>query len=323
MSVAEFGNNVDEVRQKLQEILPLVDSGQEKADAVTDALEQHQNQLSESFDRLTQQAADVENSAEQWQSILEAVESKAATEVGEVVQTTGMIKQLLEQGEQSLRKTGQQCQQILETIETTVSTAGDSSVDGLASYASAAEATVQRLGEGQEQFEQAGQAVVDQFENFQSQWSTAETAAIDVFDTLESVATGDWIANITETFASLRDEGDGAFESIVMLLSENAGEVTELFADIGGEVIDLADDLAGRAGDLFGGLADKALSDFGETLSGGIGSIVTGTLGNFGQEIIENVATSQLGVATTTALAPVLPGIAAAKKVTGFINSIF
>jgi hypothetical protein len=84
----------------------------------------------------------------------------------------------------------------------------------------------------------------------------------------------------------------------------------------------LADEFQSQLSDIFSQVKSFAEQEVGDALSEAVENALRSGVEALAGEVVSNIATTQVGVATTGALSPVLPEIVAAQKLTELINSI-
>ena len=321
MSIADFGNSVEEVRKKLSEILPLVDAGQQEVE------ELHSQFAGE----LSTDEENYETLAENWKSLGELAETSEADVDSHTSEITGIID-ALEQGVEEFGSIVDELSSDLDAAKEQVESvlaAGEQAVLAVAETLSAeftnllsgvgrVQETIDQLREGvNQQLDALTQGVAEFATRFQADLESAE----DLFNTFTDTAS-DLASGFTETLTSLGDAASDAASNFVDTLGEHHGEIGEFFSIFATDSQNLFEEFSSQVTDLFGQWKSFAEEEVGGALREAVEHAMQAGVEALATEILASVATTQMGVATTGALSPVLPEIVAAQKLTELINSI-
>lgn len=136
-------------------------------------------------------------------------------------------------------------------------------------------------------------------------------------------------SSLTETHAAALEENFGSLADAVQeeLVDGLAGDfdsvgqqVQELLSEFDGDIGELADDLEARAGQLLNDLGETAKEELESSIKESVEELVEEAVKGFTAEIVENIVMTNLGVTTTSTLSPILPELAAAKKLLELVN---
>jgi chromosome segregation ATPase len=322
MSIHEFGNSVDEIQQKLSEILPLVDAGAERAEQL------HQS--------IHGQLADFENNFESLGTSMNNMGETAGGLDGELAQSATEITAGFEDVTSRLdasRQAADEAVERLEGIQQRVDADIDPVVEQLESNANSLNSEFDSLSQNatatQDNLTTLRQSSGDAFteldtevNGFAERWEADSTASEQSLGALKTALSDTHTPEVKRKFNGLSDSTVETVSNVVSLVSNHEGGIGEFFSSFDADVDNLAEEFKSKTEEMFGSLKDYAETQCGRVIEQSLEHLVKEVVEAFAAEVIASVATTQVGVSTTATLSPIIPELVMAKKVTGLINSI-
>jgi len=322
MSVTAFGSTVDEVQRKLNEILPLIDSGASRAkelhEQIENELTQYQNSfiaIDESLDTMQETAASLDGEIEVARSDLETGMNELGVELAEA-------EQKVEEGLQKVT-------QAEEQIELLINDVGSQFDAGTAAAAAQFDTTAEKAGEMitmvttlRGKTETGLNELSEEVASFATQWEADSATSKGSLDTLTTTVAQSHKDEVSKQFNGLNDSTVEAVTNIVNLATDHETGFNEFFAAFDTDADTLVEEFKAKSQEMFADLQDYTENQCGKVLEDALENLTKEVVEALAAEMIASIAMTEIGVATTSALSPIIPELVIAKKITGAINAV-
>lgn len=319
----ELQQDVDEIESDLNQILPAVEAG---AAQIHDVQQTLAKQLAE----VKQHTTELRQLLESFQQAQTAKRAAAEQYIADVASASGTVIAATQQGLQRLQDAGGVVQQAQDLMQSAVEamavefrqtaavlTEGAEEligvVEGTASvWSSTAKETVTQIGQWTEGLQSC-----------QTQFDEGLQSAGELLNQKSEALAGE----IAKIFQTAHDEFVTGVETQLLEGTQDGlsavGENIEGFAQDATSAIDsLAEDVKARLGELLEGLRQYAEDEIKSNLKAAFDELVDEVLAAFIAELIESVVLTQAGVATTSALSPVIPALVVAEKLLSAVKNL-
>jgi chromosome segregation ATPase len=318
----EFGNNVDDVRRKLEDNLPLVDAGVERAKELHEIFASELSEYDSNYGELEESLEKMQSEATELASRVTEVQSQVTSTVEGFVSSFEEIEQLTNTSIDQLTAAQQRVESELESVGSQVQSAASSLESQFGSLSTQASSMQEMLENVKQQAESKFAELADSVESIASQWQADESSSGEALDSLQSKLADSHTAEMKEKFDGFNQKSADTVSGMVSLLTEHEGGIGEFFSAFDADAESLADGFKEQAQEIFGNLKEFAESEVGGILEETLENLTKETVEAFAAEIASSIAMTQVGVATTGALSPIIPQLVIAKKVTGVMNAI-
>ncbi len=322
MSANEFGNSVEEVQRKLTEILPLVDSGVEQVMKLHEVFAEELPKYQTLFEGIQSGINQIGEIAEKENSELLDQKSTLSTQNNELIDILEGNNQKTGDAISALTEVQERAEAEINANSARVEASAKDLIDQIGKVSQNADLAKESLNSLQEKTTDAFDGLTQGIDGFTSQWDADESSSMQALDDLKSAVSNDHTAEVKQQFNGINDSTIETVSNVVSLLSDSETGFTEFFSVFDADAETLAADFKSKSQEMFGNLKDYVEKECGEILESGLENLAEEIVEGFAAEVITSVATAQFGATTTAALAPILPELAVAKKITGAINSI-
>lgn len=322
MSIHVFGDTVEEVQRKLSEILPLVSSGADRVLQLHATLESELTGYQTSYENLESSISSVASEAAELGGEITGIQSEVESGINELINGLDEVNEQTETALQHLDATQERLEADLAGRTTELqagSTVVESHFDTMNEGTIALQAEVNTL---REQADTAFTEVADRVNEFASAWEQEEAKSQESLVSLKSAITENHSPEVKQKFDGFNASTVETVRNVVDLLTEKDDGLSDFFSAFDTDADALAESFKSKTREIFGELKDCAENECGKAIQESLDNLAKEVIEAFAAEVIASAVTTQLGVATTGALAPIIPELVIAKKVTGVINSI-
>lgn len=320
---ADLREEIDDIEQNLNEILPAVEAGATGIHAAQEALveilgrfRQHTEELTVFLGALEQERQNRHQAINQSRSRVDEVarelleHSEGATqhahEIGKTIaeiqtMVESAMSELLSEIQNSATGLQERADELID-VATQAENATTASSNG---FASVIDEWISALREGRSQITDTVQATQSSIRE------NAEATRVDLLNTINT-AYSEITSSVDSQLSQETLEAISAFTT----------DFSNLTEDLNGALEGLAEQMRERLSSSLENLQSYAKDEIEASLNGSFEKLIDNCVSEFIEELIENVATTQAGVATTSALSPILPAIIVAEKALRFINSL-
>ena len=323
MSLHEFGSSVDEVRQKLKEILPLVDAGHEAAEELHNrmqgdlsSIEEKYDSLAEAMNAVAEAGSEADDQISEWESMLSSSGEEWSNKLEDLSEKSVIIWSKIEEGQELVRST-------FSDMNESISTAYEDASSGLTEMFSKAEELDSMVQSDQEETTSRFEEVKDALSELSSEFTSQQGNASEGLNALQMVVSEEWSNRLNEMMKGLLDSTAAEATSICESIATHAEGIHSFFSTFKSDSESLAQEYGNKASDIVSGLKDYAENHVVTTLTDGVEELVEKGITVFATGVGLSFVMAQTGVATSSALSPIIPEIVIAKKLTDVINSIF
>ena len=323
MVANQVEQNIDEIQQVLNTMIPQVEGGITQANQQNESLVEHletqgrlHKSMSDAADTAIQEynatIASARKATETMQSLSEQNESFSSQMLGDA----NDIKSELETAVSEMK---QHCQKALGAFQTSLEEEEShlqSQVQEVSRCATECQSTTQEvitsLTQLHEQTNGHQQTLSGQATQLDSTLSEATTA-------LTSEQNNQLQATFDESLQQVQDFLAG---DLCDFESEVAEFVQELATQLKEEISGVSEQFQQQATELVDELGEYAAEQIKEEINGAFDQIIDDALNEFAEELLKAIITTQAGAATSTTLAPLVPALVAADKALQVINSV-
>ena len=322
MSIHVFGDTVDEIQRKLGEILPLVDAGVERVMQLHATLQSELADYLSSYESLESSMGTVAAAASELAGDITDIQSEVETGAGEL---TGGLDEVGEQATDALQHLTATRERVEADIESASSqlqasaATAESQLDSMVETVDSMHGQVTTL---RDQAETAFGEVDERVTEFSTNWEQDESKSRESLTSLKSAISDQHKPEVKQKFDGFHANTVETVSNVVGLLTEKDGGMDDFFSAFDTDAETLAEDFKAQTRKTFGELKQCAENECGKAIEESLENLAKEVVEAFAAEIIASVATTQLGVSTTSMLSPIIPELVIAKKVTGVINSI-
>ena len=322
MSVTAFGSTVDEVQRKLNEILPLIDSGAERAKELHEQIENELTQYENSFTDVDQSLDTLQETAAALDGEIDTVRSELETGMNELGVELADAEQKAEAGLEKVT-------QAEEQIELLINDTGSQFDAGTTSAAVQFDAIAQNAGEMKTivtslrgKTEAGLNELSEEVTTFTTQWEADSATSKGSLDTLTTTVAQSHKDEVSKHFNGLNDSTVEAVTNIINLATDHETGFNEFFAAFDTDADTLVEEFKAKSQEMFANLTDYTENPCGRVLEDALENLTKEVVEALAAEMIASIAMTEVGVATTSMLSPIIPELVIAKKITGAINAV-
>lgn len=321
MSALEFGNNVEESRRKLQEVLALVHSGHDHAIELEgrfsefEEFENSAEETLETFETLDEFESEFEEQCDDWAEKLESAKQLIQEEID------GFQEKAI-QWMDELEDFADDASETVERIHEKAEAGAEQLAEEFQGLVDAAKAVEDQLVEIRYQTTELLRAVDTELVDFVRRHSELADAFVEKLQTFHGNLLPEYASKLEQSIAELRQEIDGRYGYLMEGIKERGIMLQGLFETFGNDSANLKQEFVDKLSGLWDELKRFAGEELDSTLQESLQKVLEEGIESFAKGVIESVVLTQVGVATSSAMAPAVPGIVAAKKLAEFINSV-
>jgi uncharacterized protein YukE len=323
MSIFEFGNSVEEIRQKLKEILPLVDAGQEVVQQLHNRMQGELSSMAETYDSFEVALNSVAEAGTHADEKVSAWESTFSSTVDEWSNKLNDFSELAKTSGRKFVDGKNLVEQTIVEMNESLTTVYGQSVTVLESMLSKLESASGQIQSFQDESNSKLEEVNDALSKLSDECTSVENSAKETLESLQNEISTAWSIQLEQMMKGMTEDTTAEAKSVLELIAKNSEVMVGFFGIFKSDSENVADEFGSKISELINGLKDSAEGQLKTSLQDGIENLTEKGVAAFATSVGQSLIMAQTGVATSSALSPVIPQIAVAQKLTDMINSIF
>ncbi len=322
MSVTAFGSTVEEVQRKLNEILPLMDTGAARAKELHQQMEGELTQYQSAFAELDQSIDAMQETADAMDGEVDAAQSELETGVNELGVELADVQHKTEEALERIVQTGEQAELRINEATSELDNSSSNTTTQLERMEQRAAEMITMVVSLRENTESGFGELSEEVSNFTTQWEADSATSKGSLDTLTATVAQSHKDEVAKQFDGLNDSTVEAVTNVVTLATDHESSLNEFFAAFDTDADNLIEEFKSKSKEIFVDLQDYTENEFGNLVEDALETLGKEVVEALAAEMIASVVTTQAGVATTGMLSPLIPELIIAKKITGAINAV-